>query len=314
MPIKTTIERLLHQKAYQRKIRSLGGQQRIVLSSTPRGGSTWLQQVLMAEQSVGVWEPLHPKWLTTIVGQDNGHHDLFAKPDQDLPALEEYLKSVLFRGKTTEEMRLPRAPLRKVKEAKYVVFKFCRLLPLLPWYLKRFDTKVVHLARSPFAVVSSQLRHPAWDYVKQQSSYYPNSDSYCPSFYQNYASLTSKLRHPEEFLTAKWCLDYIPLTQQQQSENLCVIHYEDLVNLGVDHFKAAFTFLGLSFDNSLENLVNRPSFTTQKGSNVLQGKNPLSTYRSHLNNEQIGRIEDTLSSFGLSDWRSSLSHHEILSA
>ena len=138
--------------------------------------------------------------------------------------------------------------------------------------------------------------------------------SYCPSFYQNYASLTSKLRHPEEFLTAKWCLDYIPLTQQQQSENLCVIHYEDLVNLGVDHFKAAFTFLGLSFDNSLEDLVNRPSFTTQKGSNVLQGKNPLSTYRSHLNNEQIGRIEDTLSSFGLSDWRSSLSHHEILSA
>lgn len=314
MPITKTIESLLHQKAYQRKIRSLDGHQRIVLSSTPRGGSTWLQQVLMAEQSIGVWEPLHPKWLTSIVGQDNGHHDLFAKPSQELPALEAYLKSVLFHGKTKEEMRLPRASLKSVKEAKYVVFKFCRLLPLLPWYLERFKTKVVHLARSPFAVVSSQLRHPAWEYVKQQKSYYPNSDSYCPDFYQNYAGVTKSLRHPEEFLAAKWCLDYVPLAQQQKSENLCVIHYEDLVSLGVDHFKATFTFLGLSFDGSQEKLVNKPSFTTQKGSNVLQGKDPLSTYKSHLSDKQIGRIKDTLSAFGLSDWRGSLEHHKIPSA
>ena len=300
-----TIQNIIKAKGYNKKARSLGPSKKIVLSSTPRGGSTWAYEVLLGEKGIGVWEPLHPVWLKKNSIQPNGNHDLFAPKDLSLPKLQTYLEQVLFNSSIDKQNRFyPKKEhsLKRIQSCDYMVFKFCRLGPLLPWFLHRFPFRVWHIVRNPFAVVSSQLRHPAWDFIHTQKAFRDNKNSFFPTYYESYYHITNALHHPEEFLAAKWCLDLIPVLDEAQNDKLYLCCYKDLVVDGVEHFRRAFSFYGLSFDYCNKDQIDKPSMTTRQGSNILNAQSPLTTYKKYLSLEQIDRIQNVLDSFGLSSW------------
>lgn len=304
-PIKN-IQNNLNDWGYKRKIQSLSNDKKIILSSTPRGGSTWAYEILLGKTGIGVWEPLHPVWLERFAEQKNGHHDLFAPKEMEIPNLQAYLDRVIHKGILHKENRFHQVrdhSLTHIRSSTHVVYKFCRLGPLLPWFLHRFPLRVWHIIRDPFSVVSSQLRHPAWSFVFSQKSYRKNHNSYNPPFYERYHSITDKLVYPEEFLTAKWCLDLIPLLSLDKTPNLYISDYESLVKDGEKNFLSAYNFFKLQYDNDLPQSISKPSMTTLRGSNVLKGKNPALSYKNHLRSNQISRIQGVLESFDLDQWK-----------
>ncbi|MBB00964.1 MAG: hypothetical protein CMN34_08575 [Saprospirales bacterium] len=307
-----TIQNILKAKAYSRKTHALNHSKKIILSGTPRGGSTWAYEVLLGEKGIGVWEPLHPVWLKKNGIQPNGNHDLYAPKDLSLPMLQDYLEQILYSGNLDGQNRFyPKKEhsLKRILGSEFIVFKFCRLGPLLPWFFKRFPFCVWHIVRNPYAVVSSQLRHPAWKFIHTQQAYRDNKNSFFPQYYESHYHITNALNHPEELLAAKWCMDLIPILDCEKSDKLYLSCYKELVENGIENFRRAYGFYGLSFDYCNKEQINMPSMTTRKGSNILDGKSPLTTYKKYLSQNQINRIQKVIDSFGLNSWEEIIQKH-----
>lgn len=176
----------------------------------------------------------------------------------------------------------------------------------MPFVHSRYNASCIHLVRSPYAVVASQLRFPTYQDVKTVK----DSRSYIkgPLVERlNSLEVISDIRNKEEMLTFWYCIHNAYSLLQAVDRTWHTVHYEDLHTDPMETYLALSEYLNkrniplIPFEIYKTGLV-KPSATTQSDSPfaVVKSFDPYS-WKEELTKIQIESITRILSHFGLAD-------------
>lgn len=275
----------------------------MIICGQPRGGTTWLAEVMADKKTGLIWEPLHPKLMekfkhTKKLGNDLGNFP-YLPEDQDDKRLVEFFNKILkVEFLPYDYISWPKKVNRNLMNKEQWIVKFCRANRLLPWMVKNLDCRPpIYLLRHPCAVVSSQLRHNAFD---QMGSLYKRENGVYNDLFLKYEDLLKSVKSPVGKLAAWWAMDNIlPLTHPENNKQWITVTYEELISESESSFQHLYERLGLSMPDDLFSKINKPSSTTKPGAQVLQGGNQLEGWRNKLTSSQIEEILDIVHGFGI---------------
>ncbi|MEQ8473920.1 MAG: sulfotransferase domain-containing protein [Marinoscillum sp.] len=247
--------------------------------SDPRGGSTWLTEILMRILKLPViWEPLHLDYHPNLRSL-NFSWRTFLQPNDEWPALKVTMEEVLS-GKVLNHNLCHLNRPGDYKQTRHALVKFCRANGIYPWLAKHiaFNNKPVHLVRHPFAVAVSQMKQGAWDH-KFEGIEIPSApfNSYYLQHQEFLLSLSTKL----ESLVAYWSMGNA-LILKYESE-LIRVYYEDLYLNPQKEVQRILDGWGIEQKVTAKDSLTQLSKTTVDFS--LQ--NQLSKWTSYLDQSQI---------------------------
>ncbi len=266
----------------------------IVLSSSPRGGSTWLAQILSTLPGYSVlWEPLGLRGVPEA--QKIGFNwRTYIPPGTEWDEAELFLKKILS-GQLLSLHTLWVCRLQRVFFTKAWVVKFCHANMLLKWLTEKFSIrKPVLLIRHPCAVVSSQMK--VGDVFDIRT---PHIDPRFIKDYPQFESTLTKLNTWEEALAGTWCQEYFATLSLPKPHPWLLVTYEKLVRNGKEEIERIFSTLGFNTPKAAIDQLKIPSKTTKRKSSIVTGGDQLAVWKKKLTRDQIKRILDVVSAFGL---------------
>ncbi len=225
----------------------------IVVSGSPRSGTTWLAEMIATlPRSAICFEPLHLDQVPAARRAGFGWRTILDEMS-DEPELASFMRNVL-EGRvldrwTTQDMRPSLPP-------KTWIVKFVRTNRLLPWLVSNFDVRrPVVILRHPCDVVASQL---ARDFPSDP----PPDETVFLRAHPEFSDVHASLATPEERLAFVWASDtFLPLTSALR-DRYDVICYEDLVRDSVAIVERLFAGWSLPAPNGLRARSTRRSFTS----------------------------------------------------
>jgi hypothetical protein len=171
-----------------------------------------------------------------------------------------------------------------------MIIKFVNANMILHRIADHFNVRVLLLVRHPCAVVASQLHHGAWNAVDNSNPDVQADMRRVCAGYPRLAKLWEDIESREEVLAFIWAIETkIPLSHAVDHD-WHLIFYEDLVRNGRNEVDRMFDALGEPVPDAAYSRLHVPSSTTAQDSNVAAGKDPLRTWRSRLDANQVDRI------------------------
>lgn len=271
-----------------------------LLFAFPRGGSTWLMEIIqyITKEPV-IWEPLHlghkcPAFKTLNFGWR-----------QYIPEEIEWNEAKLafdslFSGKLIDEDIFRHSTYMQSFKSKSLLFKFIFGTQLLPWLTENytFCYKPINLIRHPFAVVSSQLRHNSWSFPV--SSYTIPSIPFNDIFYK-YESFLNTLSTAEEVFTADWCLanKYV-LEHKNNNIKWLTVSYEELVINPQKTLNRIIKEWGL--DKDISKIDFKKNSSTTKKDSPENGISRINHWQRKLSIHQIRRMKKVLEYFEINTY------------
>ncbi|RMF24138.1 MAG: hypothetical protein D6756_07505 [Cyanobacteria bacterium J083] len=268
--------------------------QTLVIAGSSRGGTTWLAEILNTIPNSSIlWEPLHLNKMPLLRKLDFDWRT-YIQPGSNWTEAEEFFHRVLA-GKVLNLWTTSHLDLVQIWQTQVWIVKFCRANLLLRWLTEKFPTrKPILLMRHPCAVVSSQINHGSWLSISPAYRHRRFEAAY-PQF----RSILNNLQTTEELLAANWCIEYyVPLFSAQPSPWLLVV-YERLVTDGERELERIFNNWNIPLPAEALLRLKVPSSTTIQQSNVYKGRNRLLGWQENLSPEQVVRILNVVSAFGL---------------
>lgn len=280
------------------KVRSFDPLDNFMIFSDPRGGSTWLSEVVsLVPNTVVLWEPLNQRWVRHFDALDFAKRQ-YIPEDAVWPEAEEAFRELL-RGKyLTNGLCKVSPPLGFISAARMVV-KFCRGNALLPWLTRAFSFNYapVYLVRHPFAVVASQLQHGSWDYP---FTGFEIPDGPYNDIYQKHSSYLASIETKEEALTAFWCLtNAVPMQNRRDNVDWITVYYEHLLSNPEKELNKIFQRWGMALPDAALARIRTPSATTKEATFTEGVEAQLEKWQSALSADQQAKMFDVLSYFGL---------------
>jgi Sulfotransferase family len=167
---------------------------------------------------------------------------------------------------------------------------------LLHWLRRHFPaTPIVFLMRHPCAVVASQLRG-RW---RLNASDLLRQSQLVDDFLVPFAGLIRCAQDEFDNLLLVWCIEnYIPLRQFGRGEIL-LLFYEELIRHPEREIERLFRFLKRPVEPGAFEQLRRPSAQSRSWSAILTGDDPLDSWRSHIDENQLRRALLFLRLFGL---------------
>lgn len=196
--------------------RSYDISQTVVLSGSPRSGTTWLAELFASISGASVlWEPLHIRnqpelkemgftWRTVIY------------PGTEWPEAERLFSDILS-GRRLNLHTAKMCGFKEIWKRKFWVVKFVRANGLLYWLTQKFPVKPpIVIIRHPCAVVSSQMHRrtihqTATDNVTL-SEWQDGPPDFAKEFlkrYPQFEPVLHRVKSWEEILAAVWCMVYL---------------------------------------------------------------------------------------------------------
>lgn len=259
----------------------------IILTSSPRSGSTLLGNILKAiPNSCFLFEPLNLKMVPDV--PECFSWRTYVPPDQAWKTGEMFLQKT-FRGEILNNWTLKETRFLEAVKAKRLIVKFVRATRLLPWICQNMEVKPpIFLIRHPCAVVASQLNY-GWANATRPGE---------TPFIQNYGPFKialEKTSSVEEYLAAHWALDQLPVLLSKKPHPWITITYEDLILRPEETIAYLFgkLSLGINKEYALSQL-QRPSSMVSKS-----GISGVSGWQKRLSARQIDTILKTVHSFGI---------------
>jgi len=273
------------------KINRFEPSETILLFSDPRGGSTWLSEVLLkATNSAVVWEPLHPRIKSEFRKLDLGASSRrYIPEDVSWPEAKKAFQ-LLFSGKLLYSNSFFLSKPWKFIIAKRLLVKICRGNGMIPYITKNFNfsLKPIYLVRHPFAVVASQLRHGSWDKIPDR---FELPKSPFPEFYFQHKEFLKSLNSREEVLTAVWCLiNSVPLNHARNNKDWITIHYENLLLNPEIEMKRIFNIWGMDYPDNIKKNIAILSKTAKPNQFEENKINQLEKWKDFFSEDQLFRM------------------------
>lgn len=261
----------------------------IVLTSSPRSGSTLLSQILSAiPKSCVLFEPLH---LGKVPEAEKAGFSwrTYVDPEIDWPEGSTFLRRV-FEGRVINDWTSCEMSVGVAYDAKQLIVKFVRANRLLPWICSSFTTPApIFLIRHPCAVVASQIKY-GWGNAK----YAPDSPPYL-DIYPFFRSALEDLHSDVEYLAALWALDQLPVLLQKTPQPWIMITYEELClrpQITIEKLSKRLD-LNLDLEAALANFKIPSSVVSCSGISGVNG------WKTQLTSEQVTKILQTINKFGI---------------
>ena len=280
----------------------------IILSGAPRGGTTWLMEILETLSGYkSIFEPFHREWYPEV-------KLLNLPPRPYLPShkehkeLKNYLQKVFTGQVPSPKYRITPAEIYRRFTATKVIVKFIRANRLLPWIVNNFQVRGTYfLIRHPCAVISSQLETGIRGYftpknIPLKKEVTLQEASQIPQIRED-EWLMKKLRtieSQEEVLATIWSLDnYIPLSYlSEYPDAWYTIVYEKLVTDFDNEIKKIFEYINEEVPEKAYEKFKRPSKTTYDKS-YLGTPRQLLKWKKKLSEHQVKNILKVVHWFGL---------------
>ncbi|WPP52613.1 sulfotransferase domain-containing protein [Catalinimonas niigatensis] len=273
----------------------------ILIFSDPRGGSTWLAQLIQhIPNTAVVWEPLHLKEGSYFKHLNFGWRQHIPKDANWSEARQAF--SELFQGKHLNAYSTFLSAIKDYRNADYLIFKFCRGNALLPWLVDQFSFKYlpVYLIRHPFAVAASQIKQGGWssDYQGFKMPDVPFNE-----IYLEHKSFLSSLRTKEESLVATWCISNMhALNNDNNNQEWICIYYENLLLDPEKELKRIFQLWNMHIPEGILSAVRKPSKTTISDSNVKNLSSQLSSWQVFFDQDTIDKLQRILDYFEITHY------------
>lgn len=260
----------------------------------PRGGSTWLMEMIHAiTKEPVIWEPLQ------LELKDNPFKSINFGRRQHIPEASQWNEAKemfdeLFQGNLLLS-RLYEASLSEVITSRSLIFKICRGSALLPWLTYHYDFKFkpIYLIRHPFAVVNSQLDHGAWNY---NFTKFNIPETPFNMIYKEHQEFLKTITTKEEALVAEWCLaNNEPLAHKFNNIKWLTLNYEEFVMNPERSLARILASWGIQSDISSIDF-SKNSSTTKDGSPE-KIKSRISRWQNNLDKSQLERMGSVLDYF-----------------
>jgi hypothetical protein len=221
--------------------RTINRENTICLFCQPRGGSTWLAEILLHIQgSVLIDEPLwrgkmKTPWEKPELSDRKVPEiaDLDFYFNQYIPEFEEWpeAKTVfdkILSGRSRSKGLYEEQDYVRMKNRGIYITKFCYANLLMPWLIRQFDFKSILLTRHPCAVIASQLKHTSWKNLKIDEPVVWDEFPYT-DFYRSKVEKVGKIGNIETFLAVVWALNFQQTAMHpQNNQDWLTVSYERL--------------------------------------------------------------------------------------
>ena len=303
-------------KNHERKITSDNS---IVLLCHPRGGSTWLGEILKTIQgSILIDEPLWRGFYRSAnYSPKNGEGKIkslsklgfyFDQPiplDTDWKEANKIIGSII-KGTFWNYQLYDENEFTNFKNAQTHIIKFCYGHLLFPWLQHNFDITSIVLHRHPCAVVASQINHAGFTkIIKNPSGTIP--DFRFNEIYQKYGNVWKTIDSKEEYLAAIWALKTKYICENSDSKNnLLTIFYEELVNDFNSQIEKINKHVNFNLSNKAFALKSKPSSSITHRNHLRSGINQLDKWKTTLKYHQINKILKIVEKFEIELYDESL--------
>ena len=224
----------------------------VSIHSAPRSGSTWLQMLFNAHPNVQArYQPLFSYAFKNCITPDSTPEEFDQFTQSLLQSSDQFLN---FQSRFHQDNNdIPTFP---KEEPTHLVMKNVHHHNLIETFIRlNPQTKIIALIRHPCAVINS----------------YINNESECPKGWRETDEwLTGSRKNigPEYYFGYnKWkeTLDIFFEIQQKYPDNIVLVRYDQLVKKPTDTVRLLFDFVGLSFHESVLDLIEQ---TTQSRSEL----------------------------------------------
>jgi len=273
-------------------------QKQILIFSDPRGGSTWLTEMIHTiPYTAIIWEPFNIHEVKIVRKLGFGWRQ-YIPEEQQWPEATQVINKILA-GKVINEWTMLNAELFNYLQAKQLIIKICRGNMLLPWITSQinFTYTPLYLVRHPFAVVVSQMKQGGWDYPFRKFEVPPIPFN---QIYKDHEDFLSSLDTKEEILTAFWCLtNQIQLNHSKNNQDWITLYYENLVVNPQKEIQQIFQRWKIRIPERIEQVFRKKSWTTSDKINVNVPEIQLSRWKEELNPFQKKRMSRVLDYFNI---------------
>jgi len=281
----------------------------ILIFGTPRGGTTWVMEILETLPGYkSIFEPFHKDWFPEVQKLKINSSRPYVYFEDSNPALREYLAKV-FKGEVVSkspQYDLTLENIYKRISAKKAVVKFVRVNRILPWIANNFQVKgMFFVIRHPCSTIASQLETGFRGYFMPKNI--PISKEIVLSSISEIKELRDNeelinkiktIKTQEEILTAIWSIDnYIPLYYQKKF-NWCTLVYESLVINPEEEIENMFAYINEEVPEKVYPKIRKPSITTYDPT-YLGTTKQLIKWKKKLSGRQVKNILKVGHWFGL---------------
>jgi hypothetical protein len=269
----------------------------LILCSAPRGGSTWLAELLsQVPRTALLFEPLH-LWRKPPFSCLNfcGYQPI--PEDADWPEAKLIFDAV-FRGRFVNDWTGQGSSVLTFLLAKRMLVKMVRAHAMLPWLIRNFQflNRPVLLVRHPLAVVASQLH---FGFARGEFRGFRIPDCPFNEHFLEHREFLSGLRTAEEVLVARWCLaNQVPLSSPENNRAWTTVYYEHLLLDPRRELRRIFDNWELPLPRHVMNRVRVPSAKTTDSRFLDKPERQLDKWRHTFSDEQLERLVAVLEHFG----------------
>lgn len=269
----------------------------VLLFSDPRGGSTWLAEVLCkATQKPMIFEPLHLKNVSKVRKIGFGWRQHIPE-DANWPEAKSFFQN-LFSGKIINWWLAQMSPRDVLVNSDSAVIKFCRGSMLLPYLVKnfKFDLLPVYMVRHPFGVVASQLKHGSWSHTDE---FFQLPDTKYNDIYKLHQSYLESLASKTELMTAHWCItNAAVLNHAENNRKWITIYYEDMVTSPKEVLNEVFNRWNIN--PNFDHLDIEKRSKTALSETKIDPEVQISSWQNFFSELEIDKMLDVLKHFEIS--------------
>lgn len=277
-------------------------QNSIIICSYPRGGSTWLLELIGSVEGMIInWEPLHVKYGVVPNDLFLGETPTLIPNDlKNESYLHLFTKILTYKKLNSHSMLFVGA--RQAFNSNYVVTKFCRANMLLPWLTHSFKFKFrpILLLRHPIPVSLSVLK--SWyNNTEKLLSLKELPNTLNKERYEVFLPYINGLQTRLEQQVALWCMEHESLLGFNNSKWKIVFYEHILQNPEIEMIKI-FNFWNLEIDQAEISILNFKKASRSvfyKDELKQESKIQIEKYLDIVDNNTLKKIQNVFDDFNL---------------
>lgn len=272
-----------------------------MIFSEPRGGSTWLMELLnYIPKSVTNWEPLHkikgviPKsyyWGNRVFIPQNVDNENYLNTMKNILTLKMFSKWTLSKNSFND-----------INKGKIVITKFIQGNMLLPWITNHinFNYKPIYLLRHPISTSLSQIK--AFGNDNQSMKKFEIPDGINNQRFEKHLEYINSLETHLQRQVCLWCInnEYV-LNFKDHELKWLILYYENLVlkpekeiKLILKEYKLEYLFEFLNLDKLRD--ASATNFDLDLKNDPIQ---QIEKFRNEIEDMELKNIQDILDYFGI---------------
>lgn len=263
----------------------------LLLFASPRGGSTWLEEMIAQVPRVAtLWEPLDIE-RNPIAGRLGFWWRQHIPEDADWPEAHAMFED-LFSGRTLSPYLARATTLEQLRAADRLLVKFVRGNLLLPYIARQFNVPPpVLLVRHPCAVVASMKTYGLWNDLGEPSAPPHRFDHVYRTVIDKIGPVRSEAAH----MAKVWCITNAWILEHEGTgKDWQLVTYEDLVLDTRRTLNGIFTKWGIDPSLMTNFELNRPSKTALQKAPISDPMDQITAWKRTLRKDEINDILDVL--------------------